>query len=53
MAKRKNNDLQNFTHKIKGRVTLTPIKTGVNVLRNGNSLFITPLAMQLSLIVNI
>jgi hypothetical protein len=35
MAKRKkdkrtNNDLQNFTHKTKDRVTRTPLKIGVN-----------------------
>ena len=28
--KRTNNDLQNFTHKTKDRVTRTPLKIGVN-----------------------
>jgi len=28
--KRRNNDLQNITYKIKDRVTRTPIKTGVH-----------------------
>jgi hypothetical protein len=29
-AKRTNHDLQNITHKTKDRVTLAPLKTGVN-----------------------
>jgi hypothetical protein len=32
MTKRKNNDLQNITHKTKDRVTRTPLKTGAKLI---------------------
>ena len=48
--KRTNNDLQNITHKTKDQVTLTPIKTGDELMCSGRVAVPAPLVKPVVLL---
>jgi hypothetical protein len=50
LDKRTNNDLQNITHKTKDRVTLTPIKTGDELMCSGRVAVPAPLVKPVVLL---